>query len=510
MKHYYLGFDAGTQSVKVAVYDKNMKCVAKSSNQTTLKYPNPGWVEMDADEYLCLTKLGIKQCIEQLKNKGIDSSLIRAIMGDGIICGIVGIDKNGKAITPYINYLDSRTQNDVEHLEKLDLDIWGRETGNADPSCMFPALHARWILENSEEFQKRGKKFVHNAPYILMNLAGLESDDAFIDWGTMSGWGLGYRIYEKKWSNEQLDILCIDKSYMPKIIKPWDIIGTLSEDTAKETGCPAGIPICAGAGDTMQSMLGSGILEANKAVDVAGTCAMFCVSTNGIIPELSRKGSGLIFNSGTLENTYFYWGFVRTGGLALRWFKDNLCQKSDDDSYYKLLSKKAEKVEPGCNEVVFLPYLTGGYGEFSKVKGCFLNMTLDTDQFVLWRAVLEAIAYDYMEITNDYRNAGIEINRITITEGGSRDHLWNQIKADVMQSEAVTLEVSGGAVLTNCIIAAYAIDDIKDLKKALISNLKIINTYSQNVNNSRIYQEQYELRKDILNYVSCNFREKSN
>ncbi|AZV56481.1 FGGY family carbohydrate kinase [Clostridium sp. AWRP] len=506
MEHYYLAFDAGTQSVKVAVYDKNMKCVAKSSNRTTLKYPHPGWVDMDADEYLLLTKLGMKQCVEQLKKQEIDPSLIKAIMGDGIICGIVGIDESGKAITPYINYLDSRTQRDAETLKKLNLDVWGKETGNADPSCMFPALHARWILANSKEFQKRGKKFVHNAPYILMNLAGLESKDAFVDWGTMSGWGLGYCVYEKKWSDKQLDILGIAKSYMPKIVKPWDIIGTLSESAAKETGCPHGIPICAGAGDTMQSMLGSGILEANKAVDVSGTCAMFCVSTNGIIPELSQRGSELIFNSGTLENTYFYWGFVRTGGLALRWFKDNICRKSDDDSYYKLLSRGAEKVVPGCNGVIFLPYLTGGYGQFSKIKGCFLNMTLDTDQFVLWRSVLEAIAYDYMEITNDYRNAGIKIDRITITEGGSRDDLWNQIKADIMQSETITLEVSGGAVLTDCIIGAYAAGDIGDLKEALVSNLKIINKYSPNANNSNIYKEQYVLRKSVLSGMVSNIK----
>ncbi|AGY77800.1 MULTISPECIES: FGGY-family carbohydrate kinase [Clostridium] len=506
MEHYYLAFDAGTQSVKVAVYDKNMKCVAKSSNRTTLKYPHPGWVDMDADEYLLLTRLGMKQCIEQLKKQEIDPNLIKVIMGDGIICGIVGIDESGKAITPYINYLDSRTQSDVEVLKKLNLDIWGKETGNADPSCMFPALHARWILANNKEFQKRGKKFVHNAPYILMNLAGLESEDAFVDWGTMSGWGLGYRVYEKEWSDKQLDILGIAKSYMPKIVKPWNIIGTLSESAAKETGCPHGIPICAGAGDTMQSMLGSGILEANKAVDVAGTCAMFCVSTNGIIPELSKRGSELIFNSGTLENTYFYWGFVRTGGLALRWFKDNICQKSDDDSYYKLLSRGAEKVVPGCNGVIFLPYLTGGYGQFSKIKGCFLNMTLDTDQFALWRSVLEAIAYDYMEITNDYRNAGIKIDRITITEGGSKDDLWNQIKADIMQSETITLEVSGGAVLTDCIIGAYAEGDIEDLKEALVNNIKIINKYSPNANNSNVYKEQYVLRKSVLSGVDSNIK----
>lgn len=95
---------------------------------------------------------------------------------------------------------------------------------------------------------------------------------------------------------------------MPTIRKPWDIVGGLCEAMSVRTGLPAGIPILAGAGDTMQSMLGSGVFEANQGVDVAGTCAMFCVSTSGIVPELSKPGMGLIFNSGTLPDTYFYWG----------------------------------------------------------------------------------------------------------------------------------------------------------------------------------------------------------
>ena len=146
---------------------------------------------------------------------------------------------------------------------------------------MFPAMFARWFIANSEAFRTKGVKFVHNAPYILMRLAGLKGKDAFIDWGAMSGWGLGYDVQKKCWSEEQLHILGIDPQYMPTIRKPWDIVGGLCEAMSVRTGLPAGIPILAGAGDTMQSMLGSGVFEANQGVDVAGTCAMFCVSTSG-------------------------------------------------------------------------------------------------------------------------------------------------------------------------------------------------------------------------------------
>lgn len=323
-------FGKMAMELKLAVYREDMVCVASSSSPTTLTYPHPGWVDMDVDEYLKLTIDGMAECAKQMREQGLDLADVKAIMGDGIICGIAGVDADGNAITPYINYLDSRTQEDELLINSWNLDIWGRETGNPEAKCMFPVLFARWFLQNSEAFQERGAKFIHNAPYVLAHLAGLKAKDMFIDWGAMSGWGMGYKVEEKCWSKEQLELLGISESMMPRIVKPWDIIGYLTEEMAAKTGFPAGIPSCGGAGDTMQSMLGSGNMEAGQAVDVAGTCSMFCVSTKGIVPELSKKGAGLIFNSGTLPDTYFYWGYIRTGGLALRWFKDAICKQESD------------------------------------------------------------------------------------------------------------------------------------------------------------------------------------
>lgn len=495
---YYLGFDAGTQSVKVAVYDENMQEIVMSTAKTTLSYPQPGWVQMDVDEYYRLIKQCMRICSDGMKEKGLSPSGVRAIMGDGIICGIACIDENGKALTPYINYLDSRTAEDVAQLKEQHRDIWAKETGNAEPNVMFPAMFARWFLQNVPDVREKGVKFVHNCPYILMHLAGLSGRDAFIDWGTMSGWGLGYDVVKKCWSEEQLRILGIPRSYMPRIVKPWDIIGHLCEADAAETGFPAGIPICAGAGDTMESMMGSGILEAGRAVDVAGTCAMFCAATDGIIPELSAPGTGLVFNSGTLPGTYFYWGMVRTGGLALRWFKDNIARKADDDAYYGEMDDLARRHPAGCDGAMFIPYLTGGNGDYPNVRGTFTSLTLDDDQGALWRCVLEGIGYDYMEVTDRYRSAGIDLTQLTITEGGSRDRLWNQIKADMLDTRVVTLKVAGGAVPTNCLVAAFATGDVTDLKAALQKQLAVKEEFMPDAAHTALYRTNYEHRKGLL------------
>lgn len=494
---YYIGFDAGTQSVKVAIYSIDMECIVEKNYPTTLYYPQSDWVEMNIEEYFNLTLLGIKECVLDFKAKGLDINHIRAIFGDGIICGIAGIGKNNKAVTPYVNYLDSRTKDDVENLSKANYKIWAEETGNAIPNCMFPAMIARWFLKNTN-FKNDGVKFMHNAPYILLNLAGLSVEEAFIDWGTLSGWGLGFNVYEKKWSDEQLKILEIDRKYLPKIVKPWDIIGHISPEIASYTGLPLEVAICAGAGDTMQSMLGCGLTKPNMAADVAGTCAMFCVSTDGIKKELSTPESGLIFNSGTLENSYFYWGFIRTGGLALRWFRDNICNEIGNDTYFDTLSKEAEKIPSGSNGVLFLPYLSGGMGELSQASGCFLNMSLDTNQATLWKSVLEAIGYEYIAITNNYKKALINLDKIIITEGGSKSELWNQIKADMLNTKTITLKKAGGAVPTNVLTAAYAMGDISNLEDELNKFLKIKKTFTPNYENFLNYQEIFSARESLL------------
>lgn len=498
MGKLYMGFDAGTQSVKVAVYDEQFRLVTSRSLPTSLTYPQPGWVEMDVNTYLDNCVVCMAETTSELRRLGFDPKDVSTIMGDGIICGIVGIDENADPVTPYINYLDSRTMADVETINAKKLDIWSRETGNPEASPMFPAMFARWFIANSEAFRTKGVKFVHNAPYILMRLAGLKGKDAFIDWGAMSGWGLGYDVQKKCWSEEQLHILGIDPQYMPTIRKPWDIVGGLCEAMSVRTGLPAGIPILAGAGDTMQSMLGSGVFEANQGVDVAGTCAMFCVSTSGIVPELSKPGMGLIFNSGTLPDTYFYWGFVRTGGLSLRWFKDHVARHEGDGSYYGTLSEGAAKVPAGAGGVQFLPYLTGGYGEEKEASGCFLNMTMDDNQFVMWRAVLEAIGYDYMELADGYRRAGVALSRITVTEGGSRDPLWNQIKSNMLDAEVVRFKNPGGAVLTNCVFGAYATGGITDVKAALSKVISENGVYEPVPELVSRYRELFENRKALV------------
>ena len=75
---------------------------------------------------------------------------------------------------------------------------------------------------------------------------------------------------------------------------------------------------------------------------------------------------------------------------------------------------------------------------------------------------LEAIGYDYMSVTDIYKKQGVPLEFMTITEGGSNSEVWNQIKADMLGCKSATLENAQGAVLTDAVIAAYAVGDLED------------------------------------------------
>lgn len=491
---YYIGFDCGTQSTKTALYREDTVCVAETMIPTEIFYPKDGWAEMDADHYLESVRQGIRICLEK---SGIDPADVRAICGDGIICGIVGVDADGKAVTPYIPYLDSRGAEDAKWIRENLEPLWIEESGNAVVDAFEPPVIARWLLENSESFKEKGVKFLNNGPYVSCRLADLKAEDAFIDWTTLSGWLIGYDASAKKWSERQMESLGIPMSVLPGIVKPWDIVGTLCEEEAQKTGLPAGIPIVAGAGDTMQANLGCGLVEAGMAADVAGTAAMFTVMVDGINETLSRE-SGLFYSIGTLPDTYFYWGYIRTGGLSLRWFRDNVCGRVGDDSFYDEVQSLAEKVPAGSNGTLFFPYLQGGSGALEHASGCFVNMTSATGQGEMWRAILESIAYEYASVAENMRQVGIGLDQVIVTEGGSKSPLWNQIKSDVLNARVVTLKRVEGAVMANAAVAAYAVGDIPDLKEAFNKWICVKDTYEPDTKTVETYQKAFKGQQALL------------
>ncbi len=493
MAKYYIGFDCGTQGTKTVIYRDDSTCMAEALITNEIIYPNPGWAELSADAYLEGVREGIRRC---LKTSGIDPKEVRAIAGSGVICGLVCVDEDMNTLTPYIPYLDNRAEKEAQEILNSKNPIWRKESGNTVPLIGIPPCIAKWMLNNYEIVHTKGKKFMHNGPFVLSRLAGLKAEDAFIDHATLSGWLLGYVSETREWSQAQLDELKIPREYLPRVVKPWDIIGHLSEEEAAKVGLPAGIPIAAGAGDTMQSNLGSGLTAVGQASNVAGTSAVITVMVDGKDDRLIDLG--FMYSIGTPDNTYFYQATAKAGGLALRWFRDYVCDHEDDSSYYDVLQEKAIKEPIGSKGVIFMPYLQGGDQAAPNGIGGFLNVTAGTDYGTMWRSILEGVAFDHLHHFDNFRTCGFNPDTLLITEGGSKSPLWNQIKADVLNMKAYTVAHSGGAVMADAVVAAYAVGDVESVEGTISKWIAVKDEYNPDPEAVKAYRSVYEKRKALI------------
>jgi len=496
MARYYIGFDCGTLGTKVAIFSEDSTMVADAYRPHKIDYPKPSWAEMDAGQFYRATVEGMRECMQKSR---IGPKEVRGISCSGILCGFVPIDENWNAVGPYFPYLDNRAKDEAVVVSRNIEPIWEKENGNSIVGAFIPPMMMRWLLKNNKDLISRTKKVVPDGLYVMGRLGGLKAAAAYIDFSHLSGWVLGYDGRKRDWSDRQLKILGIPREFLPRVVKPWDIVGSLTKEAAEETGLVAGIPLVAGGGDMQQSCLGSGVVEAGVCSDVAGTASNFNYATDDFMESITRKKT-LLVAMHTLEDLYLYWAVIPGGGLSLRWFRDDILMQHGDEGFYERMNRMAEAVKPDSGCSLFFPYIQGRTNPvWPNASAGWLGVFGSNNAASLYRAILESIAFEYYGWIKLLKEEGIKPKRIVGQGGGSKAKLWNQIKADVLNTEYVTLETSEQAVLGNALLAAYGVGDIKDLRKAAKRWVGCRDTFRPNPDNHEIYMKIYKKREQILN-----------
>lgn len=457
----YLGIDVGTQGTKAGIYAADGTLIAHAYGEHSFTYPGPGWVEMDPWQIEEAVTGAVAEAVREAATRGVPPAAIRGIALSGIVCGPVLVDERWEPVRPIIPYLDMRARDEVAAMRALD-PIWIEESGTDSLDTYVAPATLAWVKDHEPAVHARIAKILSLAPYIAGRLAGLHAESAFTDPTHLSGWIIGWDAARVAFSERQILALGIDPAILPSVVPSTAVIGGLSAEAARRTGLPAGIPIAAGAGDIMQSNLAAGQRQVGQATDVAGTASLITLTVPGLDPVISRI-PGMLYSLGTLPGTGFYWGYVRAGGLSLRWFRDQVLGRPGEDALYRELDARAAAIAPGAQGVLFLPYLSGGGPEIGNAQGTWLGLAAGTDTDVLWRSLLESIAFEYDGFLRAFRSRGFAIEEVLAVGGGSRSPLWNGIKADVTGIPWRVPARQDGAVLANAALAMVAAGDAPDL-----------------------------------------------
>ena len=439
---------------------------------------------------------GLRECV---KKSGIDSREVRAISCSGIICGFVPIDEKWNPVGPYYLYLDNRAVEEAQFVSRNLEPLWEKENGTSIVGAFIPPMILRWLLKNEKAMIARTRKVVTGAHYVLGRLGGLKATEAFIDFSHLSGWLLGYDGRSRTWSPRQLEILGIPMNLLPRVTKPWDVVGALTRAVAEEVGLTTGIPLVAGGGDMQQSCLGSGVIDAGVCSDVAGTASNFNYAVSEFSESVTRRKE-LMVAMHTLDDLYLYWAIIPGGGLSLRWFRDDILQQKGDEGFYERMNEAARDVPIGSGASLFLPYLQGRTNPvWPNASAGWLGLFGSSSAATLWRSMLESIAFEYYGWVRSLEQEGLRPTRIVGQGGGSKGRLWNQIKADVIGAEYVTLARTEQAVLGNALLAAYGVGDVTNLREAARQWVQYRESFVPDPANHSLYIRIYEKRQEIIN-----------
>lgn len=493
-----IGVDVGTQGTKAGVYTADGLLIGHAYADHVLSYPGPGRVEMDADQILAAAIDAIAAAVAEAHRDGLlHPETIGGIALSGILCGQVFVDDDLNPVRAMIPYLDLRSVPLAERAARDLEPLWQTESGTSTVDSFAAPFPLQWVRENEPDTYARIRKVLSLGPFVAARLAGLRAAEAYSDPTHMSGWILGWDAATGDWSDRQFDLLGMDRELAPRVVASDSVIGEVSPAIADRLGVPAGTPIVAGAGDVMQSNLAAGLLNPGQATDVAGTASILTVAISDMVPEITAL-PGMLYSLSTLPGQSFYWGYVRAGGLSLRWFRDSVSGREATDQAYGDLDRLAETAPPGSGGVLFLPYLAGGNPDNPHASGTWLGLTAASGQAELWRSVLESIAFEYASFLGEFAAAGHPVTEAMVVGGGARSAIWNQIKADIIGVPWTVPTRTDGAILANAALAAVGTGAASDLAGLLQEWNGVGAAYAPDPDRSAVYARYRDVRADLL------------
>lgn len=466
MPAYLLGVDIGTQGTKTCLYHESGALSASAFEASHLIEPEAGAIEQDPEEIL-MSVIRTIRCV--MEKSGVKPSDVAAIGMDGQMAGIMAIDKDFNAVTPYDSWLDTRCDPEIavmkNEMGRRIIELTGAPVSyNHGPKVL------RWKRRYPEIYRKAAK-FVLPVTFVAGKLCGLKAEEAYLDYTCMHFSGFG-DVKNMCWSEELLEHFDIDREKMPRIAAPWEVVGKLTKEAAGMCGLTEDVIVCAGAGDQAATAFGAGIVEEGLAFDVAGTASVFASCTRSFSPDTENET--LLYARSILPELWLPLAYIGGGGLCVRWIRD-IFRDGNEEITYDTLAGEAGRIPAGSDKLMFIPHFSGRVCPNDPlVRGSFMGLTYRHNRAHMYRAVMESIGYEYAAYKRILSDSTHETPReVYAIGGGAKSDLFNQIKADILGVEYAALDVSDTGSWGSAMLAGYAAGIYPDLKKEAEKHVNI-------------------------------------
>jgi len=507
---YLLGLDVGTTGCKAVIFTPNGDIASSAYGEYRLYHRRPEWSELDPDEVWKTIVAAIRTSV---KNGGVDPKLIVALSTSVLGEAFLPLDENGNWLYWSMTTFDARAEKETRWWEEnFGADEMYRITGQPATSSMpiYTLPKIQWLQENEVEAYKKASMFLCWEDYINLKLCGKAVTDRSVATRTIM-----FDIVKKRWSSEILGVAGLDESVLPEVRPSGSVVGEVDSKGATETGLSEGTLVVTGGHDQPCGALGAGITETGPAMDATGTVECIAVIQKDLTLTEKMRLQGFAVHCYVLDDKYFMLGFNPSGGVILRWFRDNFAEKEKEEAerkginVYDLLTEKASTAPVGSTELFLLPYFEGsGTPTFNgKARGVFLGLTLAHGKKEVIRAVLEGLTYELRNNIEAIEEHGTRITELRAIGGGAKSRFWLQLKADIAKRKVAVPNVTEAAALGAAILAGVGARIYGNTEEAVGSIYKEKQTFTPTVEAGRIYEQHYQLYKKLYGAFSGVFDE---
>lgn len=420
----FLGIDIGTSGVKAVVVAPSGELLGQASTPLTVSRPAPLWSEQNPDAWWTATEAAVL---------GLDPALRAAVRGVGLAGQMHGaclLDAADRPLRPAILWNDGRSFAECSQLEH-DEPRTRAITGNiAMPGFTAPKL--AWVRRHEPDLFAQVRTVLLPKDYVRLCMTGDKASDMSDAAGT-----LWLDVAQRRWSPDMLATCGLSTEAMPRLYEGTEITGTLRPDIAARWGMAA-VPVAAGGGDNAAGAVGIGVVNDGDAMLSLGTSGVIFVATANFRPNPARAVHAFCH---ALPAMWHQMSVHLSAASCIDWAA-RLIRVEGPAALFAL----AEQAGLSAGPELFLPYLSGERTPHNDahVRGAFLGMNHQTDPGRLAAAVLEGVAFAHADGLDALREAGTQIDQLSVIGGGARSSYWGRIIAASLGVPLVYLK--GGEV----------------------------------------------------------------
>lgn len=459
-KKYVLAIDQGTTSTRAILFNKKGEIVHTSQREFTQYFPEPGWVEHDANEIWVTTLAVIAGVLIESDTKPTE---IHSIGITNQRETTVVWDKNTGLPVYHALVWQSRQTSDIANQIIADgyEELVKSKTG-LRVDAYFSGTKVRWILDNVEGARARAEKgdllFGTIDTWLIWKLTG---NKVHVTDYTNASRTMMFNIHELKWDDELLDILTIPKKMLPEVRSSSEVYG----ETVEYHMFGQRVPIAGVAGDQQAALFGQNCFEEGMIKNTYGTGCFILMNTgekavnseNGLITTIAYGLDGKV--------NYALEGSVFVAGSAVQWLRDGLKMFTDagETEEYALRA--------GNSDGVYMVPAFVGLGAphwDTDARGAIFGLTRGTSKDIFIRATLESIAYQSKDVMETMiKDSGIPITEMRVDGGAAKNNFLMQFQSDILNIEIKRPKVSETTALGAAYLAGLATgfwESIEDIK----------------------------------------------